>query len=54
MANVIGYQPKGSMCVVCKKRDKDCSQLPFSLMPIIEKQKHILIVRCYEFDHRGV
>jgi hypothetical protein len=26
------YQPKGSMCVSCDKKIKDCSKLPFDKM----------------------
>jgi len=47
------HQPKGSMCMNCRKYSKDCSDLNFDRMPVIEIYKkgdcEISIVRCSEF-----
>ena len=42
--------PKGSMCANCTKRFDDCSELDFSVMPIIEETPHLIIVRCVLFQ----
>jgi hypothetical protein len=48
------HQPKGEMCIVCKKRDDNCSGLNFEAMQVIEKYKlhgeSVAIVKCTEFD----
>ena len=50
----IRYQPKGGMCLVCKKRDDNCSGLNFQEMPVIEKLTQfgndVVIVKCTEFS----
>jgi len=40
------YQPKGGMCTTCFYRDRNCKDLPFPLMPVIERQGRTIIVRC--------
>lgn len=51
------YQPKGSMCMSCNRRDNDCSELIFESMPIIEKLMQfgndVVIVKCAEFTRRS-
>jgi hypothetical protein len=42
-------QPKGSMCSACKHKLEDCSALPFSAMPIMNKSGGVSVVRCTEF-----
>lgn len=45
----IVYQPKGSMCLSCKKFNDDCSKLDFSSMRQIERQDaYTIIVSCSE------
>lgn len=48
------YQPKGGMCLVCKKRDENCSGLNFQEMPVIEKSTQfghdVAIVKCTEYS----
>jgi len=39
-------QPKGGMCATCINALKDCSQLDFSKMPIIQRPN---IVKCTEY-----
>lgn len=46
----INYQPKGGMCMSCVNKHKDCSTLDFKSMPIIDKSKDVIIVRCAEFN----
>lgn len=46
------YQPKGSMCMSCKKCYDDCSHLPFKDMRVIERHKDVLIVKCIKFERR--
>lgn len=47
------YQPKGSMCMACKKRDEDCSALPFHTMPRLEGDADTqIIVRCTKFERK--
>ena len=40
---------KASMCRVRVHKDKDCSKLPFSTMPVIERYHGGVVVRCLEF-----
>lgn len=42
------YQPKGGMCMTCKKKTQDCSRLPFHAMPVIQATdfNSVRIVRC--------
>ncbi len=40
------HQPKGSMCMSCAHKAKDCSALPFAQMPPIERTGLTVIVRC--------
>jgi hypothetical protein len=53
------FQPKGSMCSVCAKRNTNCSDLPFyEMLPVMDKYKdctgpetvHVMIVKCSEFQ----
>lgn len=44
------YQPKGSMCIVCKHASRDCSKLAFCQMLVIEKYENIRIVKCRDFE----
>ena len=46
-------QPKGGMCVTCEHAFRDCSKLPFELMPAIGKTDTAIIVRCTEFVRKG-
>ena len=39
-------QPKGGMCATCAKRHEDCSDLDFAVMPVIERDENVNIVRC--------
>lgn len=49
------YQPKGSMCAVCRHNRHDCSSLPFNEMPQLEAVKRdrgncvVVVVRCTKF-----
>ena len=52
------FQPKGSMCANCGKRNTDCNDLPFvEMLPILDTYKdysdgeciHVMIVKCSEF-----
>lgn len=45
----MSYQPKGGMCVSCQHRLRDCSHLPFSAYPVIERAGEVRIVRCAEY-----
>ena len=44
----ISFHPKGSMCMTCKNASNDCSKLPFSSMPVIEKYDSVAKVRCIQ------
>lgn len=47
------HQPKAGMCASCKNRDNDCSNLPFSTMPIIKKYRDgVKQVRCTEYQRQ--
>lgn len=46
------YQPKGSMCANCTKKNEDCSKLDFSKMRPIEMYHDVYIVRCTEFKRQ--
>lgn len=44
------FVPKGSMCMVCMNRFKDCSKLPFELFKPITKHKDgVIEVKCEAF-----
>lgn len=40
------YQPKGGMCAGCAKLLDDCSELDFAMMPVIEREGSVSIVKC--------
>lgn len=42
------FQPKGSMCMTCKHAKRDCSDLLFHDMPVIEQYYLVARVRCTE------
>ena len=50
------YQPKGSMCAVCKYKGGDCSGLDFESMPpmgqySLENDSDVYkVVKCAKFD----
>lgn len=46
-------QPKGRMCVACKHKLENCSQLSFDDMPVIKNEGDVIIVKCTEFK-RGL
>jgi len=46
------FQPKGSMCAGCTKRDENCSGLDFESMPIISIELAEIIVRCTEYQRK--
>lgn len=47
-------QPKGGMCATCEHAFRNCSNLPFELMPAIDKTDEAIIVRCTEFVRKGI
>ena len=47
------YIPKGSMCIACIHRSRDCSHLRFHAMQPVEKQGNVIIVRCTDFSHEA-
>lgn len=48
---VIDYRPRGGMCSVCTKRQKDCSELDFASFPVSKKDKDgVVAVICQEFE----
>jgi hypothetical protein len=44
------YQPKGSMCMACTKRNANCSHLKYSDMPVIQRTPNWVIVKCTDFN----
>jgi hypothetical protein len=45
------YQPKGGMCLTCKNKLKDCSNLKFNEMPKLKAiGESTVIVRCTSFQ----
>ena len=40
------YHPKGGMCLTCGHAQRNCSHLPFSTMPVIERYDRVARVRC--------
>lgn len=55
----VRFQPKGSMCAVCVKKNTDCNDLPFyEMLPILDKYQdltgdepvYVLIVKCSKFQ----
>lgn len=48
------YQPKGSMCMACANKRKDCSSLPFASMYPLEthdwRSIKVVVVRCTKFE----
>lgn len=48
--NPTTYQPKGSMCMACERRDQNCSALFFQGMPVLQRPAaNLVIVRCTNF-----
>jgi hypothetical protein len=48
------YTPKGSMCMACKHRERNCMWLEFEKMAVIEKLKDgTLVVKCVEFENKS-
>lgn len=45
------FQPKGSMCAVCRHKQQDCSTIPFEMMKPIEviTATNTTIVKCSFF-----
>ena len=50
MADDIEYRPRGSMCMSCRRKNDDCSALPFRSMRVIATDGLSRIVRCDSFD----
>ena len=47
---MINHRPSGRMCASCDKRFNNCSNLDFSQMRIIRKDKDgSLVVKCSEY-----
>ncbi len=44
------FYPKGSMCVACKHRGKNCSHLPFHTMSVLKSKGNLHQVKCSEFE----
>ena len=49
------FQPKGSMCLVCAKKNEDCSGLEFyKMLPVLDTYRDngtsMIIVKCSEFN----
>jgi hypothetical protein len=45
------HQPKGGMCLTCKNKLKDCSNLKFSEMPKLKAiSESTVIVLCTSFE----
>ena len=44
------YIPKGNMCTNCKRRHKDCTDLMFHKMKVIESNAHNITVICDKFE----
>jgi len=47
------HQPKGGMCLSCANLHADCSELPFSGMPIVGEHEGVKIVACTHRIKRG-
>lgn len=43
------HTPKGSMCMACVHKARDCSGLAFREMPVIERWPGWVVVRCVGF-----
>lgn len=43
------HHPKGSMCIACAHARRDCSDLEFSTMPVLERYAGMAVVKCREF-----
>jgi hypothetical protein len=49
------YTPKGSMCMACVHRQRDCSGLDFAKMQAMDKMRSgQVIVSCNEFENKGI
>lgn len=45
--------PKGSMCMACAHKDRDCRHLDFQSMPAIERSRDRVTVKCSGFEKAG-
>ena len=43
------YTPKGSMCIACTHKARECKHLPFATMLAIERLPAQVVVRCWDF-----
>lgn len=43
------FTPKGGMCLVCEHKAKNCGDLPFHAMPVIDSDGTVTRVKCTEF-----
>ena len=50
LAKTSYHIPKGSMCVVCRYFNSNCSELDFESMKVIEKGGDTSVVKCNEFE----
>ncbi len=50
--SAIIFQPKGSMCTTCEHSARNCRNLPFHEMPVLQRTKYARIVRCTEFKNK--
>jgi hypothetical protein len=49
----MNYQPKGGQCITCHYSASNCKDLPFALMPVIERYGEVTIVRCTTHVNKG-
>lgn len=43
------HQPKGSMCMACEHKHRNCSNLDFSKMRVMQQYQSVKIVICSDF-----
>lgn len=49
------YRPKGGMCANCRHvLTRDCSDLPFYRMPVIESDGKAATVKCTEYSKTAI
>ena len=52
-SNANKHIPKGGMCATCMNAPRTCYHLEFDKMPVIKKDKGLIIVKCTDYKREN-